>query len=80
MFYVCSVKVPTAQLPFFSFIRVKLLYYMTQFCPNCICYALCIEIFLFIWFWAVLIYHKHMATVLYILVHPIHVCCKCASL
>lgn len=39
MFCVCSVKVPTAQLPFVSFISVKLLYNTTQFCPNMTVFA-----------------------------------------
>lgn len=39
MFCVCSVKVPTAQLPFVSFIHVKLLYNTTLFCPNTTVFA-----------------------------------------
>lgn len=39
MFCVCSVKVPTAQLPFVSFIHVKLLYNTTLFRPNTIVFA-----------------------------------------
>jgi len=39
MFCVCSVKVFTAQLPFVSFIHVKLLYNTTPFCPNTVVLA-----------------------------------------
>lgn len=39
MFCVCSVKAPTAQLPFVSFIYVKLLYNTILFCPNTVVFA-----------------------------------------
>lgn len=54
---------------------------MTQFCPNTTVFAkLCALKYFYLFGFGQYYYIIHMATVLYILVHPIHVCCKCASL